>query len=54
MKSNGCMNRENLPMQMTASDLFVFNSGQKMRNFLLLGVLALSFLFGGQVKAQTL
>ncbi|MDQ3040886.1 MAG: delta-60 repeat domain-containing protein, partial [Acidobacteriota bacterium] len=56
MKSDGCMNRKNSPMQMTATDLFVVDAKRtKLKNtFLLLGVLALSFLFSGQVKAQTL
>jgi uncharacterized delta-60 repeat protein len=49
------MNRKNSPMQMTATDLFALNSKRNtMKKFLLLSVLALSFLFGGQVEAQTL
>lgn len=55
MKTGDCMNRKDSLMQMTATDLFALNSKRNtMKNFLLLGVLALSFLFGGRVEAQML
>lgn len=56
MKTDDGINRKDSPVQMTATDLFVLNAKQKIKQtFLLLGVLVLSLVFGGQpARAQTL